>query len=95
MNPWYTLMESEHRWLYLSVIVFGAGCIGAIAVVGYGWSHTLARIWFYAALLVTIGLLFKAYAEWRNPPARDVYAGPRKEREGTVREQQSGKRGAK
>ena len=94
MNPWYTLMESEHRWLYLSAIVFGAGCVGAIAIVGYGWSHTLARIWFYAALLVTVGLLIKAFLEWRNPPERDLFAGPQKARQSTAG-QRPGKRTTK
>ena len=66
MNPVYAIMESRHRWLILAGLSFGAGCFGAMAMLADGWSHTLARVWLYAGLLVAIYFVVRAVLDWNS-----------------------------
>lgn len=65
MNPVYALMESRYRWLILAAFAFGAGVIGAIAMLVYAWPYWLARAWFYLGFIITIGCLIQAFRTWR------------------------------
>ena len=67
MNPWYSLMESRYRWQCLAAISFGVGCVGAMMMIVYTWSHDLARIWFYVGALLTVFFLVRAVLDWLAP----------------------------
>lgn len=65
MNPVYSVLESEYRWLILAGLSFGAGFVGAIAMLAFIWPHTLARIWFYAGFVLGLYFLIRAFLEWK------------------------------
>ncbi len=64
-------MESPYRWPYLSAMSLGVGSIGAMTMIAYGWSHGLARVWFYAWFIVCLFCIAKAIqalrAETQSP----------------------------
>jgi hypothetical protein len=64
VNPIYSILESSHRWLILAGISFTAACVGAIAMLAYGWSHTLDRAWFYAGAILALYFLIRAFMSW-------------------------------
>lgn len=66
MNPVYSLLESPHRWSILAGLAFLTGCVGAIAMIAYGWSHTLAQLWFYLGAIATAVFLLMAFIQWRS-----------------------------
>ena len=66
MNPFYTIMESPHRWLILAGISFAAGMLGAIMMIAYTWPHTASRIWFYAGTLAALYFLARAFWDWKK-----------------------------
>lgn len=60
MNPLYSIMESRYRWVILAGISLTAATVGAIMMLAWGWSHGLARLWFYAGALATAYFLVRA-----------------------------------
>jgi hypothetical protein len=58
-------MESPYRWLILAGLAFGAGCIGAMAMIAYGWPHLLPRLWLVAGLVLTAAFLVLALLQWK------------------------------
>lgn len=66
MNPYYTIMESPHRWLILAGIAFVAGAVGAMMMLAYAWPHWLARIWLLAGLVISVGFLVRALLDWKR-----------------------------
>ena len=82
MNPIYSIMESPHRWWILSGLGFGAGSIGAIAMIAWNWPHGLAKFWFYAGLLAAVFFAIRGVMQWRDaalgrqPVQRSPLAAP-------------------
>ena len=64
MNPFYSIMESPHRWWTLAGLSFGAACIGAIVMLNYGWSHLLCQLWFYAGAVLTLVFLARGVLKY-------------------------------
>ena len=71
----YAILESPHRWSILAGISLGAGILGAVIIIAYGWSHWLARIWFLAGLAIAlycaVSLLLQLKAEIDAAAAQD------------------------
>jgi threonine/homoserine/homoserine lactone efflux protein len=66
MNPIYALMESRHRWLILASMSFGAGTLGAVMFLAWGWSHGFDRLWFYLGLVGAVYFLWRAFQQWKE-----------------------------
>jgi len=66
VNPVYGILESPHRWIILAGLSFLAACVGAIAMMGYGWSHTVAQIWFYAGFVTAVVCLGRSILQWKR-----------------------------
>lgn len=66
MNPVYSILESPHRWTILAGLSILAAVIGAIAMMAYGWPHTVELIWFYAGLAATLFFLARALIGWKT-----------------------------
>jgi len=66
VNPIYSILESPHRWLILASLAFGAGVVGAIVMIVYDWPHDLARVWFYASLVVTLYCVGRGLISWKQ-----------------------------
>jgi fatty acid desaturase len=72
MNPIYSIMESRHRWQILAGLSFLAGCVGGMAMLVYAWPYTLARIWVFAGLALTLFFLAEAFLQWKREVDRPV-----------------------
>ena len=64
MNPYYTVMESRHRWSILAAVSFTAASLGAIVMLAWDWPHALIRLWFYVGFGLTVTFLFQAARTW-------------------------------
>ena len=60
MSPYYTIMESPHRWSILAALNFGAACIGTVVMLSWGWAHWLCTLWFYAGTILALVFAFLA-----------------------------------
>lgn len=66
MSIGYAIGESPHRWLILAGISFTAALIGTIFIFAFEWSHTVARVWLYAGLILTLVFLVLAFLDWKE-----------------------------
>jgi fatty acid desaturase len=66
VNPIYSIMESPHRWLILAGLSILVACVGGMAMIAYGWPHTLVRVWLYAGLALTLFFLVEAFVQWKR-----------------------------
>lgn len=64
MSLVYPILESPHRWAILAGISMVAACAGAIMIMGYGWPHQLALIWFVTGFLATLFFLTRSAWDW-------------------------------
>jgi len=62
----YSIGESPYRWLILAGITFTAALFGTIFIFAFEWSHTVARVWLYAGLILTLVFLILAFLDWKE-----------------------------
>jgi membrane protein implicated in regulation of membrane protease activity len=66
LHPIYAIRESPYRWLILAGIALLLGMFGAMFMLAYVWPHWLARLWLWASLIATAGLLIVAAVDWKR-----------------------------
>ena len=66
MNAVYTILESPYRWWILTGLAFTAASVGAVAMLSWGWPHTLELIWFYAGFFCSLFFLTRAVLDWKD-----------------------------
>jgi len=64
-NPIYAIMETRQRWLRLMSISWGAGVLGSIMFVAWGWSHVFARVWLCVGLGAGLFFAIWHFLEWK------------------------------
>lgn len=64
VSLFYAILESPHRWVILGGLSILAASAGAIMIMGYGWSHSVALLWFLAGLLASLFFLGRSVWDW-------------------------------
>jgi uncharacterized membrane protein len=85
VNLVYAILESPHRWSILAGLSFAAACVGAIAMLAWGWSHTLELLWFYAGFFCSLFFATRGFLEWKDraSAALEQASGTRRRRQET------------
>jgi hypothetical protein len=66
VNPLYAILEHRYSWLILAGLSFTAGCVGAMMMLAFTWSHDLARAWLYLSFVLTIYFGLRAFLHWKS-----------------------------
>ncbi len=75
MSPVYSILESKQRWLILAGLSFVAGCVGAMMILAFAWSHAIALVWLYLGLILALAFCVRAFLDWKTQMEAALNAG--------------------